>query len=224
MNLKLIILAIFCGVILTVSADQASAQYFDISSGGAPTITGALGGSITGSSSVLNNLVVNVNFGEISPANPNALIKVTVPIAIRSDRPYDITISVTGIASASPQGIQATDVGFGVINMRSMGSQSQVCTNSNHIIYSPFGNDPAVTKSIAANGRVAYPSTLANVLAQDVILSGPRLTRPSNTVRETNDGYIFDAIFVITPQFFAPTGTSSATLTFTISTGPNVPC
>jgi hypothetical protein len=224
MKLRFLISTIFCGVILTVSAARVSAQYFDISSGGAPTITGALGGSITGSSSVLNNLVVNVNFGEISPANTNALIKVTVPIAIRSGQPYEISVSVTGIASASPQGIQATDVGFGITNMRTMGAQSNICTNSSHIIYSPFSNDPAVTKSIAANGRVTYQSTLGNVLVQDVILSGPRLTRNGNTNRDADDGYIFNAIFAITPQFYAPTGTSSATLTFTISAGPNVPC
>jgi hypothetical protein len=34
---------------------------------------------------------------------------------------------------------------------------------------------------------------------------------------------VFDARFAITPQFFAA-GASSATLTFTISAGPNVSC
>ena len=34
---------------------------------------------------------------------------------------------------------------------------------------------------------------------------------------------IFDAIFTLTPQFFAA-GVSSATLIFSISPGPNVPC
>jgi len=56
-----------------------------------------------------------------------------------------------------------------------------------------------------------------------VILSGPRLTHNSNNIPQTNDAYIFDAIFAITPQYYAA-GLSTASLTFTISSGPNVPC
>ena len=51
---------------LTV-AQTISAQALDISSGGQPTITGAVNGTVTGSASVLNDLVVTVNFGEVSP-------------------------------------------------------------------------------------------------------------------------------------------------------------
>ena len=54
-------------ILLTV-AQTISAQALDISSGGQPTITGAVNGSITGSASVLNDLVVTINFGEVSPA------------------------------------------------------------------------------------------------------------------------------------------------------------
>jgi hypothetical protein len=223
MKMRLIISAIFCAVVLAGSAVRTTAQYFDISSGGAPTITGGLGASITGSSSVLNNLVVTVNFGEVGPANINSLVKLTIPIAIRSNQPYDVAVSITGNASPDPQGIQATDVGFGITNMHAMGAQSQVCTNSNHIIYSPFNGDPALTKTIAASGRAAYTVTLANILVSNTILSGPRLTKLGNTTRETDDGYIFNAVFVLTPQFFV-TGLPNATLTFTISAGPNVPC
>ena len=67
-------------ILLTV-AETVSAQALDISSGGQPTITGAVNGSVTGSASVLNDLVVTVNFGEVSPLNPNAIVKVIVPIA-----------------------------------------------------------------------------------------------------------------------------------------------
>lgn len=223
MNARFVISTIFCVLVLTVSAVRTSAQYFDISSGGAPTITGGLGASVTGSSSVLNNLVVTVNFGEVGPANPNSFVKVTIPIAIRSNQPYDVTVSITGNASPDPQGIQAVDVGFGVLNMRAMGANSNICTRSTHLVYSPFNNDPALTRTIAANGRAAYPSTLANILSANTILSGPRLTKANDTTRNADDGYIFDAVFVLTPQYFA-TGLPNAVLTFTISAGPNVPC
>jgi len=223
MNVQLIKLVSLLCVLLVCTVTTISAQSLDISSGGQPTISGALGGSVSGSSSVLNNLAVTIDFGEISPANNNSLVKVVVPIAIRGGQPYQVAVTIAGLGNGNPQALQASDIGFGANNMQAMGSKSSVCTNSSHIFYPPFGNDPAVTKSIGANGRVTYQSTLSNVSVSTVILSGPRLTRNGNSNRGTDDGYIFDAIFTITPQFFAA-GASSATLTFTISAGPNVPC
>jgi hypothetical protein len=223
MNLRLVISGIFICMLMVCAVNSISAQTFDISSGGQPTITGALGGSVTGSASVLNNLVVTINFGEVSPANTNSIVKVVVPIAVRSTQPYKVSVSLAGLGSANPQALQSSDFGFGAANIRAMGNQSQVCSQSNHIFYPPFNNDPASTVTIAANGRATYQSTLSNIAGTTVVLSGPKLQKSSNPVRQSNDGYIFDAIFAITPQFFAA-GTSSATLTFTISAGPNVPC
>ena len=210
----------FCVLILGVVAG-VSGQALDISSGGTPTITGAVGGSVTGSSSVLNDLIVTINFGEISPTNTNNIVKVTVPIAIRSNQAYKVQAAVTGSTNANAQALQRTDIGFGVNNMRAMGSNSRVCTNP-HIFYSPFNNDPSTSRTISASGRAAYPSTLNNAVTATTILSGPRLSN-GNNARQTNDGYIFDAIFAITPQFYAA-GTTSATITFTISAGPASSC
>ena len=223
MNLRLVISGIFVCMLMVCAVNTISAQTFDISSGGQPTITGALGGSVTGSASVLNDLVVTINFGEVSPANTNSIVKVVVPIAIRSTQPYRVSVSLAGLGNANPQGLQSSDLGFGAANIRAMGNQSQVCTQSSHIFYPPFNNDPATTATIAANGRVTYQSSLSNIAGATVILSGPRLKKTPNATRQQTDGYIFDAIFAITPQFFAA-GTSSATLTFNISAGPNVPC
>lgn len=213
---------LFLTVISLGSLGNTFAQALDISSGGAPTITGTSGGSVTGSASVLNDLVVTINFGEISPANTNNIVKVTVPIAIRSNQAYKVTATYAGSTNANAQAIQKADIGFGINNFRAMGSNSRVCTNSSHLIYSPFSNDPSSSRTIAANGRAQYTSDLADVTAATTVVSGPRLSNGTNN-RETNDGYIFDAIFAITPQFYAA-GTTSATLTFTISAGPNVPC
>ena len=222
MNLRFVISASCLCLLIACAATTISAQALDISSGGQPTITGALGGSVTGSASVLNDLVVTINFGELSPANTNSIVKVVVPIAIRSTQPYHVSVSLAGLGNANPQGLQSSDIGFGAANIRAMGNQSQVRTQSNHIFYPPFNNDPANTVTINGSGRAAYQSSLANISGSTVILSGPRLTSGSVT-RATDNGYAFDAIFAITPQFFAA-GVSSATLTFTISAGPNVPC
>jgi len=212
---------IFFTVISLASLGNTFAQALDISSGGTPTMTGSLGGSVTGSSSVTSDLVVTINFGEISPLNTNNVVKETVPIAIRSNQPYMVSVTYTGSVNVNAQALQKSDIGFGVNNLRAMGSNSRVCANP-HTFYSPFNNDPSANVSTNASGRATYPSTLNNVGVLTTILSGPRLSNGNNS-RQGNDGYIFDAIFAITPQFYA-TGTTTATLTFTIAAGPNVSC
>lgn len=210
-------------VTLLAVAQTVSAQALDISSGGQPTITGSVNGSVTGSASVLDNLVVTINFGEVSPANTNATVKVIVPIALRSNQPYQVSVSFSGLTNANTQALQQTDVGFGIQNIRRLGGAGQICTQSTHLIRSPFDNDPELSATIGSNGRVTYPSSLGNLSGSTIILSGPELSKNNSSKRQQSDGYIFDAVFTVTPQFFAP-GVSSATLIFSIAPGPNVPC
>jgi hypothetical protein len=215
--------ALLIALLFLVASQKTSAQALDISSGGQPTITGAVGGSVTGSADVRNDLVVTINFGEVSPLNANSIVKVVVPIALRSNQPYQVAVSMSGLNNANAQAVQASDVGFGLQNIRVLGGAGKICTQSAHIIRSPFDNDPSTSATIGASGRVSYTSSLGNLSGSTVILSGPQLSKNNSSIRQQSDGYVFDAIFTLTPQFFA-TGISSATLIFTISAGPNVPC
>ena len=210
-------------LIFLAFVQSISAQALDISSGGTPTITGSVGGSVTGSANVTDDLVVTINFGEVSPLNTNAIVKVMIPIAIRSNQPYQVAVSMSGLTNANAQALQASDVGFGLQNLRLLGGAGKICNQSTHIIRSPFNNDPAFTATVGANGRVSYQSALSNLSGSTIILSGPELSKNNSSKRQQSDGYEFDIIFTLTPQFFA-SGISSATLTFTISPGPNVPC
>lgn len=210
-------------VLLLAVVRNTSAQALDISSGGQPTITGAVNGSVTGSANVTNDLVVTINFGEVSPLNTNTIVKVVVPVALRSNQPYQVAVSMSGLNNANAQALQASDVGFGIQNLDLLGGAGKVCNQSTHIIRSPFNNDPANTATIGASGRVSYQSSLANFSGSTVILSGPELSKNNSSKRQQSDGWTFDAIFTLTPQFFAP-GVSSTTLVFSISPGPNAPC
>ena len=210
-------------VLIFLVAQTVSAQALDISSGGLPTITGTVNGSVTGNSNVTGDLVVTINFGEVSPLNTNSVVKVIVPIALRSNQPYQVAVSSSGLTNANSEALQASDVGFGLQNLRLLGGAGQICNQSTHIIRSPFNNDPANSATIAGNGRVSYPSSLANLSGSTLILSGPELSKNNSSKRQQSDGWVFDAVFALTPQFFGA-GVSSATLTFTISSGPNVPC
>jgi hypothetical protein len=216
-------ISLLFGLLLFGGLGNTFAQTFDIASGGLPTITGAVGGSVAGSSSTNSNLSVTINFGEVSPANKNNIVKVVVPIAVRSTSPYNVTAVVTGATNVNAQAIQRTDIGFGANNMHSMGGLlARTCDESPHIFAPQFDDDPASVFFIAANGRVAYPATLNNLLTSATILSGPPLSFLT-AARLSNNGYTFNAIFTITPQFYAP-GTANLTVTFTILSGPNVPC
>jgi hypothetical protein len=222
-KLRAITIIIFTGIFALCAAGSASAQTFDIGSGGNPTITGALGGSVTGTNDATQDLVVTINFGEVSPVNTGNLVKVVVPVAVRSSAPYQVSVSVAATFNGNPQAVQRSDIGFGVRNLRQMGIKSQDCSLSPHLFSASFNNDPSANVTSDASGRTAYPSSLANVSGSTVILSGPKLTKGNITKHEADNGYIFDAIFTIRPQFYV-SGTFSATITFTISAGPNVPC
>jgi hypothetical protein len=223
MRLRHLIFSLFAILTLLMIAESSYAQALDISSGGQPTITGAVNGSVTGSASVLNDLIVTVNFGEVSPLNTNAVVKVIVPIALRSNQPYQVSVSVSGISNGVGQGLQASDIGFGLSNPRLLGGAGQTCNQSTHIIRSPFDNDPATAATVGSNGRVAYPSSFSSISGSTIILSGPVLSKNNSSKRQQSDGWVFDAILAITPQYFSA-GVSSATLVFSIAPGPNVPC
>ena len=223
MRLRLATFVVVAALLLLAASQKISAQALDISSGGQPTITGTVGGSVTGSADVRNNLAVTINFGEVSPLNTNSIVKVVVPVALRSNQPYQVTVSMSGLSNANADAVQAADVGFGLQNIRVLGGAGKICTQSTHVIRSPFDNDPSTSATIGANGRVSYASSLANLSGSTVILSGPQLSKNNSSIRQQSDGYVFDAVFTLTPQFFA-SGISSTTLIFTISAGPNVPC
>jgi FAD/FMN-containing dehydrogenase len=127
------------------------------------------------------------------------------------------------VSNANAQAVQAADIGFGIQNLSLLGGAGKICTQSPHLIRSPFNNDPGNSATVGGNGRVSYASSLANLSGFTVVLSGPELSKNNSTKRQQSDGYSFDAIFTLTPQFFAA-GVSSATLIFTISPGPNAPC
>jgi len=136
MELRLLKYFLLSVLILLAVARTTFAQALDISSGGLPTITGSLNGSVIGSADVRNDLVVTINFGEVSPLNTNSIVKVVVPIAIRSNQPYQVAVSMSGLSNANPQALQSSDVGFGVQNLRLLGGAGKTCTQSTHIIAS----------------------------------------------------------------------------------------
>ena len=199
------------------------AANFDMGSAGLPTITGSVGGSVSGSSTLLSALVVTVDFGELSPVNSNQIVKVVIPIAMRSDSAYKMVVTISGTQSGDVNAVQFSDIGFGIQNLRAFGFKATTC-GGNSTIHSPFNNDPSSTFTInGATGRAQYLSSLANLGTSTVVLNGPQLANPFNG-SGSSSGWAFDAILAVKPQYFTPGGLSSITLTFTISAGSAFAC
>lgn len=227
-RLRTIIITALIGAIVLGGGNLSSAdpRKHDIGSAGQPTITGSLGGFVTGNPSLLSDLVVTVSFGELTPVNPNGIIKVVVPVAIRSTNEYQVTVSVTGTVAGNPNAVQLSDIGFGIQNFRSLGARATACS-ANSVINNLFNNDPAASVTInPVTDRASYPSSLANVGASTLLINGPVLSifqGVGNWRRENDNGRAFDAILAVKPQWFEP-GSFTLTLTFRMTDGPNFPC
>ena len=218
----LTILVLTSSVVFSTVPPVLAARY-DMGSAGLPTIAGSVGGSVSGSSTLLANLVVTVNFGEVSPVNPNQIVKVVIPIAMRSDSAYQMKVTRTGVVGIDPNSVQFSDIGFGIQNLRSFGNTPTAC-GANSTIANPFNNDPSLTYTInGATGRAQYSSSLANLGTNTLVLNGPQLSNNFGGSGQ-NDGWAFDAILAVKPQFFTPGTVSAITLTFTISSGSAFPC
>ena len=201
----------------------APSANFDIGSGGAPTLTGSLGGKVSvANGNLLSDLTVTVDLGEISPINRNAIIKVVVPIAVRATRDYDITVTVSsGGTGSTLNAPQLSDVGFGIQNLQIMG-KGKKCNVASHRITTPFANDPTTT--VNRTGRASFQSDLSDIGTSRVVMQGPELSTGAVNPRISDNGWRFDAIFALVPQFFEP-GTAWVSLTFHIdAASSNLPC
>lgn len=216
------IFVLSCCLVFTTARPTLAARY-DIGSAGLPTITGSVGGSVTGTATLLGALAVTVNFGELSPANSNSIVTVIVPIAMRTDSAYQVTVTRSGSVGVDANSVQFSDIGFGMQNLRSFGNRATTC-GINSIIHTPFNNDPSSTFTInSSTGRAQYSSSLSNLGTNTVVLNGPQLSENFQG-SGGNDGWAFDAILAVKPQYYTPGTMGAITLVFTISAGSTFAC
>src|SRR5262245_15566507 len=99
----------------TVSMSATVSKFVEINSGGAVTLTGNSGGGVT-TDGVLNSpLAVSVNLGELGPSNTNSFVTALVPLKLRSNANYVLSMSATVTSSGSTRNrICAADVGCGL--------------------------------------------------------------------------------------------------------------
>ena len=202
----------------TVNMSGTVSKFVELNSGGAVTLTGNSGGGVTTDGVADNALAVVVNLGELGPANTNSFVKASVPLKVRSNTNYVLSMSATVTSSAtSASRILASDIGFG---LGSFTRSSAVGVHTTGVDTDNTSGDPTNAANGAVNatsGRFEYTaarSHLGAFSASTTVLSGPRVL---NAVPRANtNGLTVPAVFSVKPQFYEE-GTLTATATFTIA-------
>ncbi|CAN5409329.1 hypothetical protein BH10ACI3_BH10ACI3_12230 [soil metagenome] len=226
-NLKLICLAAF--VLLLVAAAPAQtttgnvsmsatvSKFVEINSGGGVTLTGNTSGGITTNGTLNNPLAVVVNLGELGPSNTNSFVTANVPLKLRSNAAYvlSMTSTVTSTGSTANK-IGAADIGFGLGTI----SRSGVGVNTAGTDTNATSGDPTLGANGAVNGAsgrfqfTAVRSNLSAFTASTTALSGSFIM---NAVPRSNaNGLTVPAIFAVKPQFYE-NGTTTVNVTFTVT-------
>ena len=202
----------------TVSMSATVSKFVELNSGGAVTLTGNVGGGVTMDGVANSPLAVAINLGELGPTNTNPFVFAQVPLKLRSNAPYVLSMTATVTSSGTTTNrIGAADVGFGLgtITRSGTGVNTAAGTDTN-----ATSGDP----TLAANGSVnatsgryeftAVRSNLAVFSSATTALSGPFIM---NAVPRSNtNGLTVPAFFAIKPQFFE-NGTTTISVTFTVT-------
>jgi len=201
----------------TVSMSATVSKFVEFNSGGAVTLTGNTTGGITTNGTVNNPLAVVINFGELGPSNTNSFVTASVPLKLRSNAAYVLSLAATVTSSGSTANeITAADVGFGIGTF----TRSGVGVNTGGTDTNNTAGDPTLGANGSVNGatgRYNYTATRSNLSsfsASTTVLSGAFIM---NAVPRSNaNGLTVPAIFSIKPQFYE-VGTTTAVATFTIT-------
>ena len=202
----------------TVTMSGTVSKFVELNSGGAVTLAGNSGGGITTDGVTDSALAVVINLGELGPGNTNSFVKATVPLKMRSNANYVLSMSATVASTGSTANkITANDIGFG---LGSFTRSSAVGVNSTGTDTDNTSGDPTLAANGAVNatsGRFEYTAARSHLGAfssSTTVVSGARIL---NAVPRSNtNGLVVPAIFSVKPQFYED-GTTTATATFTVA-------
>lgn len=201
----------------TVSMSATVSKFVEINSGGAVTLTGNSGGGVTTDGVANSPLAVSINLGELGPSNTNSFVTASVPLKLRSNAAYVLSMSAAVTSSGSTANrIGAADVGFGLGTI----TRSGTGVNTGGSDTNATSGDPTLAANGSVNGTTgryeftAVRSNLSAFSSATTALSGPFIM---NAVPRSNaNGLTVPAFFAVKPQFFE-NGTSTISVTFTVT-------
>jgi len=143
----------------------------------------------------------------------------TVQMIIRSNAAYTLNAQVTstsGFGSVAAGDLALADVGFGVGGLSNSGPKVFGDPAAGSTIAAAFASDPSVAAK-DVDGEPIFDATLDDATSSVQILDGPRISNRGG-IGSPNNGLLVDTAFAIGPQFYTPTASFSATVTFTLAT------
>ena len=201
----------------TINMSATVSKFVEINSGGAITLSGNSGGGVTTDGVTNNPLAASINLGELGPSNASSFVTASVPLKLRSNANYLLSMVATVTSSGSTSDkIVSTDVGFGLGSVTRAGTG----VNTGGADTNATSGDPTLAGNGSVNGtsgRYEYTATNSNLGAfssSTTALSGVRIL---NAVPRSNtNGLTVPAIFSVKPQFYED-GSTTVAVTFTVS-------
>jgi hypothetical protein len=199
----------------TVALSGTVSAVTRITSGGAATLSGSLGGGVTTQSAVNVPLATVVDFGDVGPGNSNTYVCFTQPIFLRSNAAASLRAAVTASSfGAGPGVLQRSDIGIGLRNLAAGGVNASIATST---IVPIFAADPCAAP--VTNGIPAFSATLASlatVTPGTTVMSATGAWSVRGSLNAASNRVLLDLKLAIVPQAFS-TGPFSATLTLTVT-------
>lgn len=198
-------------VVTTTARAQAK-----ITSGGAATLAGAVGGAVTRQSPTQATIVTVVNFGEVGPDNPSGYVCFTQPLKIWARPSSTLRLAVTAESlGPTPADIKKTDFGAAIVNVRPGGPNADLSTTT---VVPAFASDPCLA-SKDADGVPSFAGTLGAVATTTpgttvMVSTGPISVRGS--FKSNSNEADLDLKLAVAPQTFRA-GDFSITLTLTVT-------
>jgi hypothetical protein len=199
----------------TVSLSATVSKFVEITSGGSVTLTGNSGGGITTNGVTNNPLAVAINLGELGPTNTSNFVTAHVPLKLRSNAPYVLSMVATVTSSGTTANrIVASDVGFGLGTI----SRTGTGVNTTGTDTNATSGDPTLPANGSVNattGRYQFTAVRSHLGAFTSTTTALNGTFIMNAVPRSNaNGLTVPAFFAIKPQFFE-NGTTTISVTFT---------
>ena len=201
----------------TVTMSATVSKFVEINSGGTVTLTGNSGGGVTTDGVINTPLTVSINLGELGPSNTNNFVTATVPLKLRSNAGYVLSMSATVTSSGTTGNrISASDVGFGLGTITRTGTG----INGSGTDTNATSGDPTLPANGSVNatsGRYEFTAVRSNLNAFSSATTALNGSFIMNAVPRSNgNGLTVPAYFAIKPQFFE-NGTTTISVTFTVT-------
>src|SRR5437016_11402608 len=201
----------------TVSMSATVSKFVEINSGGAITLSGNSGGGVTTDGVVDNPLAASINLGELGPSNTNSFVTASVPLKLRSNAAYVLSMSATVTSTGSTSNkIENTDVGFGLGSV----TRSGTGVNTGGSDTNATSGDPTLAGNGSVNagtGRYEYTAVKSNLSAFSASTTALNGAFILNAVPRSNtNGLTVPAMFAIKPQFYE-NGSTTVSVTFTVT-------